>query len=391
MPAQVAAAARERGIRVNEDLAKKNLKQIQAVYRPLGPEAMQGSLVPGGDLTLGYIMMALAAEKHPLDKMTAALAHGVASRQMPDGSWIEGQTRPPMEYSTISRTAMAVRTITLYRIESRRAEIDERLRRAHTWLLGAKPQSAEEYAMRLMALAWTNASRAELDTVAREWIAQQNADGGWSQLPAPGNRRLCDRHHSVRDVRGGHPRHRRGLQERCGVPAQEPIPGRKLVREDALVPGATAVRERLPVWIQPMDLVGGSKLGFSGDRQYAGAAVVNHIANRAAISSIPSHRFCIRMFSLKLCWLLSWFAIGTVIVGAFRISLDHVQRHAAAHRRQLDDRSARRSPPSAARAAKSADPSTCATRCSRPPRTSPWPRFGCDMRVCASGSVSTMK
>ena len=183
MPAQVAAAARERGIRVNEDLAKKNLKQIQAVYRPLGPEAMQGSLVPGGDLTLGYIMMALAAEKHPLDKMTAALAHGVASRQMPDGSWIEGQTRPPMEYSTISRTAMAVRTITLYRIESRRAEIDERLRRARTWLLGAKPQSAEEYGMRLMALAWTKASRAELDMVAREWIARQSADGGWSQLP----------------------------------------------------------------------------------------------------------------------------------------------------------------------------------------------------------------
>jgi hypothetical protein len=37
--------------------------------------------------------------------------------------------------------------------------------------------------MRLMALAWTRASRNELDTVAREWIALQRPDGGWSQLP----------------------------------------------------------------------------------------------------------------------------------------------------------------------------------------------------------------
>src|SRR5207249_1107674 len=135
MPAQVAAAAREHGVPVNEELAKKNLKQIRAVYRPLGAESMQGSLVPGGDLTVGYIVMALAAEKHPLDKMTAALTHRVAGRQMPDGSWIESQTRPPMEYSTISRTAMAVRTITLYPIEGRKKELDQKLVRARTWLL----------------------------------------------------------------------------------------------------------------------------------------------------------------------------------------------------------------------------------------------------------------
>jgi hypothetical protein len=37
--------------------------------------------------------------------------------------------------------------------------------------------------MRLMALAWTKASRKELDTAAREWISQQRTDGGWAQLP----------------------------------------------------------------------------------------------------------------------------------------------------------------------------------------------------------------
>ena len=33
--------------------------------------------------------------------------------------------------------------------------------------------------------------------------------------------------------------------------------------------------------------------------------VGDHIVSRAAISSMPSHRFCRRRFSSKLCWLLS--------------------------------------------------------------------------------------
>ncbi len=182
MTAQVAAAAREKGIPIDEDLARKNFKQILAVYRPLVEDVMQGVQPGGGELTVGYIAMALAAEKHPPDKVTAALTHFVAARQMPDGSWPEGASRPPMEYSSISTTAMAVRTLTLYPIAGRQKEIDEKLRRARTWLLASQPQSAEEYAMRLMALAWTKASRTELDTAAQECIAPQRAGGGWAQL-----------------------------------------------------------------------------------------------------------------------------------------------------------------------------------------------------------------
>ena len=183
MPQQVAVAAREKGIPVDEGLARKNFQQMLAVYRPLAEEAMQGQLTGGGELTIGYIMMALAAEKHPLDKITAAQTHAVAARQMPDGSWPEATSRPPMEYSTISRTAMAVRTLTLYPIEGRRKEIDERLRRARAWLLAQRPFSVEEHAMRLMALAWAGAPRASMDIAARELIALQRGDGGWAQLP----------------------------------------------------------------------------------------------------------------------------------------------------------------------------------------------------------------
>lgn len=182
MPLQAAVAAREKGLPVDEATEQKIFKQLVAVYKPAAVEAMQGRQVGGGDLTIGYIAMALAAEKHPPDKVTAALSHTTAARQMPDGVWIEGTSRPPMEYSSISRTAMAVRTLTLYPIPARAQETEERLRRARTWLLTARARSAEERAMRLMALAWTKASQADIAAAVRDLTAEQFQNGGWAQL-----------------------------------------------------------------------------------------------------------------------------------------------------------------------------------------------------------------
>jgi ankyrin repeat protein len=183
LAAQVAAAARTKGIAVDEKSAGLNFRQILASYGPIGEEAAQGVSPPGQELTVGYVAMALAAEKHPPDTMTAGLFHLVASRQMPDGSWPEFETRPPMESSTICRTSMAVRTLKLYPLASRKKETDERLARARAWLMSARAASAEEYAMRLMGLRWTGATPGDLAREARAWKAQQRPGGGWAQLP----------------------------------------------------------------------------------------------------------------------------------------------------------------------------------------------------------------
>ena len=183
MPALAAAIARQHGVPVNEEMAQRNLKQIRAFYKPIGDEVLQNNSPGGGEVGVGYAVMALAAEKYPLDRVTAGFTHLVAARQMPDGSWPEATSRPPLEYSNITRTAMSLRAMTLYPVEGLRKELAEKLARSRSWLLAAHPQSAEEYAMRLMALAWTKASRSELETAVREWSLKQRPDGGWSQLP----------------------------------------------------------------------------------------------------------------------------------------------------------------------------------------------------------------
>jgi hypothetical protein len=103
---------------------------------------------------------------------------------MADGRWLgSGISRPPLEDSVVSQTALAVRSLVLYPIPSQRADIEQKLRRAQRWLTGVTPHTTEESNLRLMALAWTKASPNILREAAHAVIAAQRADGGWSQHP----------------------------------------------------------------------------------------------------------------------------------------------------------------------------------------------------------------
>lgn len=180
--AVAAAMARQKGIAIHEDLEQTNLRQIGATYQVAAEQAMQGDQPAGNIITIGYVMMALAAEQHPFDKVTAALAHIAAHVQLPDGSWTpNGVSRPPMEDSLVTATAMGVRALTLYRMKAREREVAEYLSRAKRWLLAVDARSAEDRAMRLMALVWTRAARADVDRALRQVLDQQQTGGGWPQ------------------------------------------------------------------------------------------------------------------------------------------------------------------------------------------------------------------
>jgi ankyrin repeat protein len=184
LPALVAATAKGRGIDVDAARSQKNIDDILSFFRANAPRMMLGDPAVGGEaLTVGYTQLALSANAHPLDRVTATMTHWVLARQMPDGRWLgNGLNRPPSEYSIISHTAIAAGGLVAYPLPGRRKEIDERLRKARQWLLAADAKSAEERAMRLMGLVWTKAPRPAIADAMTAIRSTQEASGGWSQF-----------------------------------------------------------------------------------------------------------------------------------------------------------------------------------------------------------------
>ncbi len=184
LPAIAAATARRKGIAVDEMRARANLDHMRQFFSAAVSRMMLGDTAVGGEaLTAGYVQLAFAGEKQPLNRTTATTTHWLMARQMPDGRWLgNGVNRPPSEYSSISHTAMAVAGLTSYPLPGRRQEIDDALRRAREWLLAAEPASAEERGMRLMGLVWTRAPRPRIEAAVRDLLSRQEAAGGWSQF-----------------------------------------------------------------------------------------------------------------------------------------------------------------------------------------------------------------
>ena len=180
--AMAAAEARQKGIAINEEMAQTNLKQIEASYKSVADLAMQGDQPGGNMITIGYVMMALAAEQHPSDKITAELTHGAAALQLPDGSWTpNGVSRPPMEDTLVTATAMGARALTLYPVAGRKRQVEEKVRRAQRWLLAVDARSAEDRAMKLMGLVWTKAPQSDVQAAVRQILGQPRPGGGWLQ------------------------------------------------------------------------------------------------------------------------------------------------------------------------------------------------------------------
>jgi ankyrin repeat protein len=179
--AMAAAEARKKGIAINEEMARTNLKQIEASYRSVADLAMQSDQPGGNIITIGYVMMALAAEQYPFDKITTELTHAAAALQLPDGSWTpNGVSRPPMEDTLVTATAMGARALTMYPV-GRRHQVDEKVERAQHWLLAVDARSAEDHAMKLMGLVWTKAPQSEVQAAVRQVLGQQGPGGGWLQ------------------------------------------------------------------------------------------------------------------------------------------------------------------------------------------------------------------
>jgi hypothetical protein len=183
LTAMTVAAARTKKIAVDEQVAQTQLKTIGEYIHSWRDRVLQGIGIPGDADTMSYILLGLAAEKYPADAATDAMARFLLRQQRADGHWDLLAHRPPIESTPVQVTAMSMRALQLYAPAALRAQYEPAIRRAGEWLARAQPRANEERAFRLLGLYWSRADSRIIRAAAKDVLAQQRADGGWSQLP----------------------------------------------------------------------------------------------------------------------------------------------------------------------------------------------------------------
>lgn len=180
LPAEAAAAAaRAKGIAINESAVKERRLQITS---GIGATQMEGAGGLGGADNNIYEVEALLRSGYAPDRITDYLAANLAAYQSSDGGWhLPGYSRSPIQDSDFSRTALAMRALKAYGSPGRAAEMKDRMERGKQWLLRTEPVITEDRDMRLVGVAAAGADAAKLKSIAEPILARQHADGGWSQ------------------------------------------------------------------------------------------------------------------------------------------------------------------------------------------------------------------
>jgi ankyrin repeat protein len=182
LTAMTVAAARGRGIRVDEETARRQKEAIATFLDGWRERALQGIAIPGDSDTIGYILLGLSAEKHPAGDATDAMARILRRAQRPNGQWRITAHRPPIESSDIQVTATALRSLQVYAPALERPAFDKSIQAAAAWIAAARPRTTEDRAFQLLGLAWARAGKPEIQKAAQGLVREQRADGGWAQL-----------------------------------------------------------------------------------------------------------------------------------------------------------------------------------------------------------------
>jgi ankyrin repeat protein len=166
-----------------DDRMQRSFLDAMIANRPFMLSSYPQMTSRGGDFDESLAQTeALIALDEPASPTTDAIVHYLAGRQSTSGAWENsGLPRPPLEASSITRTAYAVRALKAYGWPARRQEFDERIARARGFLLAAHPVTSYEQAERIVGLKAAGAPKDDIDKAALALIGQQRPDGGWSQ------------------------------------------------------------------------------------------------------------------------------------------------------------------------------------------------------------------
>jgi ankyrin repeat protein len=192
MMRRVVALARERGFTIDEAMAAargqgRGLGRGGRGRRGAGlsddPQALDNEPDPPPAFDLAWVNHLLAEAGVARDATRENAALTIANRQLDDGRWNPGPPRVPISGSFFVVTAAAARVLQAYGPASHGQDIAEHIARAKRWLVANQPKDTHDEVFRMLGLHWTGADARLVRRAADVLKRQQNADGGWTQLP----------------------------------------------------------------------------------------------------------------------------------------------------------------------------------------------------------------
>ena len=173
--------ARARGLTIDEDAFEGAMDLTLADLESALGQYRKGRGQPGGVTRAAYALWTLEAAGSPAGEVTAAVTDYLLKSDPDRDHWTESSVRPPIEASTFTTTALALRALRYYSTKSRTEAVNDRARRARGWLAASRPVDTEDRVFRLWGLKYADASPAELEAAAKDLLAAQRSDGGWAQ------------------------------------------------------------------------------------------------------------------------------------------------------------------------------------------------------------------
>jgi ankyrin repeat protein len=184
LPAMAVTLAAHRGVPVDNLLASHAATVTINQWRAQEDQLFLGGGGIGLFASATYGLVAFAEEGVPANPAIDAAVIRLAAYQERNGSWDMGNNlRPPLDGSPISRTALAIRGLSVYAPPGRRAEMMARIARSRRFLQMATPLDTHDEAFKLLGLVWSGAAASDIARQRARLRALQRPDGGWGQWP----------------------------------------------------------------------------------------------------------------------------------------------------------------------------------------------------------------
>lgn len=183
VPLFTLALLRKRGYTIDEAGMATAVQHTIADLRTGLASYNQGTGQPGGVTRAGYALLALQAGGVKPEEITSAVTGYLLQMDKDRGFWKAASNRPPSEVSNFTNTFLAIYGLKNYADKSQAQTVQERIGQARKWLEATPTQETEDKVFRLWGMAEAGSEKAEIAQAVKALLADQNADGGWAQLP----------------------------------------------------------------------------------------------------------------------------------------------------------------------------------------------------------------